>query len=208
MKVALIAVGVLLLAGALAGGPAPKDRLGAAQRRERQAERRLDARDRAAFRASRDRFHAELRKAGALGVRVGSGRCRYRAAGALPDPSCTPGLYNPAVTQRTIRRTVCVAGWTRTVRPSTSVTAPLKHVLLAAYGQPDQPARYELDHLVPLELGGSLADPRNLWPEPRSGTAGALSKDGVENSLRARVCAGTMTLAAARRIMRTDWRRG
>src|SRR6266568_764855 len=35
----------------------------------------------------------------------------------LPDPSCQPGDYNPDVTQSTIDTTICVSGWTATVRP-------------------------------------------------------------------------------------------
>jgi hypothetical protein len=38
------------------------------------------------------------------------GRCRYRDAGQLPDPRCTPGSIDPAVTQANIRRTICVSG--------------------------------------------------------------------------------------------------
>jgi hypothetical protein len=44
----------------------------------------------------------------------------------LPDSSCTPGSYNPDVTQSNIHSTICVSGWTDTVRPSTSYTNPLK----------------------------------------------------------------------------------
>ncbi|MGW4994883.1 hypothetical protein ACWEQ3_46110 [Streptomyces mirabilis] len=38
----------------------------------------------------------------------------------LPDSSCTPGSYNPNVTQSNIHSTICVSGWTATVRPPTS----------------------------------------------------------------------------------------
>ena len=44
----------------------------------------------------------------------------------LPDPICTPGSYNPDVTQSTIGSTTCVSGWTATIRPSTSYTNALK----------------------------------------------------------------------------------
>ena len=44
-----------------------------------------------------------------------------RAAGAwaqvdLPDLRLTPGALNPGVTQENIGDTICMAGWTRTVR--------------------------------------------------------------------------------------------
>src|SRR5689334_22685356 len=88
----------------------------------------------------------------------------------LPDPDCTPGAYNSAVTQSTIGSTICVSGWTATVRPPTSYTNPLKVQGIADYGYSDTSvADYEEDHLVPLELGGSPRDPDNLWPEPYYG---------------------------------------
>ncbi|GAA0357752.1 hypothetical protein NE235_33370 [Actinoallomurus spadix] len=129
----------------------------------------------------------------------------------LPDPACQPGAVNPDVTQATIGVTICVAGWTRTVRPPVSYTNALKRRQIAEYGYTDtNPADYEEDHLIPLELGGAPRDPRNLWPEPRYDAGGgtAAGKDEVENALKRKVCAGLMPLAAARTIMAVDWRRG
>jgi hypothetical protein len=117
----------------------------------------------------------------------------------LPDPVCTPGTLNPDVTQSTIGSTICVSGWTATVRPSTSYTNALKVTQIAEYGYADtSTADYEEDHLVPLELGGAPRDVHNLWPEPRYGTKTATTKDGVETKLKNAVCKGTVTLAAAR----------
>jgi hypothetical protein len=47
----------------------------------------------------------------------------------------------------------------------------------------------EVDHLIPLELGGSNAV-TNLWPEPYSPKAGAREKDVLENFLPRAVCGG------------------
>jgi hypothetical protein len=124
----------------------------------------------------------------------------------LPDPSCTPGSYNPDVTQSTIHSTICVSGWTATVRPPTSYTNALKVAGIADYGYSDTSlADYEEDHFVPLELGGAPRDPGNLWPEPRFGTKTASTKDGVETKLKNAVCAGTITLSAARSAIRANW---
>ncbi|MEU3862683.1 hypothetical protein AB0F03_36140 [Streptomyces sp. NPDC028722] len=106
----------------------------------------------------------------------------------LPDPLCQPGAFNPDVTQATIGSTICVSGWTSTVRPPTSYTNPLKVQQIAAYGYSDtSTADYEEAHLVPLELGGAPRDPKNLWPEPRYSTGGktAGNKDTVETASRA-----------------------
>lgn len=135
--------------------------------------------------------------------------CSYRDGGALPDPKCTPGAINHAVTQRTIRKTICKPGWATSVRPPETATEPLKFKAMRAYGDSTaagQAGRYEYDHLIPIELGGALLDTRNLWPEQHAGTDGSYAKDVRENRLRVLVCVGAVKLAAARRIMRTDWR--
>lgn len=135
-------------------------------------------------------------------------RCAYRAAGALPDAKCTPGALNPQVTQATIRQTICVRGWTATIRPPASVTGPEKRASMRAYGATLPATAYEYDHLVSLELGGAPNDLRNLWPEPHvvPGDQGSFVKDKVENRLKREICAGRVTLAAAQQAIRTDWR--
>lgn len=124
----------------------------------------------------------------------------------LPDPACTPGVADPRVTQDNIHSTICVSGYTATVRPPSSYTESLKRQQITAYGYSDTKlADYEEDHLIPLELGGSPTDSKNLWPEPRSGDFPASKKDALENSLQAKVCAGAMTLAAAQAAIATNW---
>ncbi|MGD3108846.1 MULTISPECIES: hypothetical protein [unclassified Streptomyces] len=124
----------------------------------------------------------------------------------LPDAGCTPGAYNPDVTQSTINSTICVPGWTKTVRPPASYTNQLKIKQIGEYGYSDtNTADYEEDHLVPLELGGAPRDPKNLWPEPRYGDQPAASKDSVENKLKVAVCNGQVQLDDARSAIATDW---
>ena len=129
-----------------------------------------------------------------------------------PDPTLTPGAFKPAVTQATIGSTICVSGWTATVRPPVSYTNALKRTQIARYGYADtRTADYEEDHLVPLELGGAPSDPRNLWPEPYSDSlsdgrpTGARVKDGFETTLKRAVCVGTITLARARAEIGDHW---
>ncbi|WP_327065442.1 hypothetical protein [Kitasatospora sp. NBC_01302] len=126
----------------------------------------------------------------------------------LPDPSCTPGAVNPDVTQDTIDSTICVSGWTATVRPPTSYTNRLKAQQIVAYGYADTTmSDYEEDHFIPLELGGSPTSPLNLWPEPHATVDGGSSygKDGVETKLKNAVCAGKAGLTAAQNAIATDW---
>ena len=124
----------------------------------------------------------------------------------LPDPACTPGVLNPDVTQGTIDQTICVSGWTSTIRPPTSYTNPLKQQGIVDYGYADtNMSDYEEDHFLPLELGGAPRDPKNLWPEPHYGTNTADDKDTVENAVKRAVCAGNATLNDARQAMLTNW---
>lgn len=130
-----------------------------------------------------------------------TGACRYRDGGQLPDPRCTPGSIDPAVTQATIRQTICTHGYTATVRPSESQTERFKFdVAYPAYGDP-RSHRTELDHLVSLELGGSN-DASNLWPES---PATPNPKDTVEGVLHRAVCSGQVSLAAAQQAIARDW---
>ena len=123
--------------------------------------------------------------------------CGRRAAPAvLASPTRTPGVLNPDVTQATIGATICVRGWTRTVRPPASYTSALKVRQMAEYGEAGSPSAYQEDHLISLELGGDPTDPRNLWPEPYPR---ASEVDRIENELNAKVCSGALSLAAAQR---------
>lgn len=121
----------------------------------------------------------------------------------LPDPNCTPGAINAAVTQTNIKNTICKKGWTATVRPSESYTEQLKRKQLEAYGHSRLLAHwYEEDHLVPLEVGGAPSSPHNLWPE---WGAPPNPKDEVESAANHAVCSGRMTLAAARQGFEKNW---
>jgi hypothetical protein len=108
----------------------------------------------------------------------------------------TPGVLNPDVRQETIGRTICVSGWTRTIRPPSAFTSALKVEQLREYGLAGNPSDYQEDHLVSLELGGHPTDRRNLWPEPRPR---AEDVDRIENELREQICSGELTLAEAQR---------
>jgi hypothetical protein len=130
-----------------------------------------------------------------------------RGLSERPDPRCTPGAVNPAVTQSTIGSTICRSGWTATVRPPESVTAKEKLASLRAYGE-SGPSRYEYDHFVPLELGGAANDARNLWPEPDYDRWEGFylnPKDRLETALKRLVCERRMTLAAAQHAIAADW---
>lgn len=124
-----------------------------------------------------------------------------------PSPFRTPGVTNPSITQETMSQTICNKAWsTKSIRPSVSYTNKLKLSQIKEYGYTDtNPADYEEDHLISLELGGSPTDPKNLWPEAYLPIPGAHEKDSVENYLHKQVCNGSMTLIEAQHEISTNW---
>ena len=123
---------------------------------------------------------------------------RNRSSGPIvrADPVRTPGVINPEVTQANIGETICVQGWTRTIRPPATYTDDLKRRQMREYGVGGSPSDYQEDHLISLELGGNPTDPRNLWPEP---IERARKVDQTENELNAKVCSGELSLSEAQR---------
>jgi hypothetical protein len=111
---------------------------------------------------------------------------------------------NPQVTQANIETTICVPSWTRTIRPLVPAMQTIKREMLAAIGEPfEHRNRYQLDHLIPLALGGDRIDRRNLALRP---IEEAKAKDVIERCLLQMVCAGAMTLDEARERIWTNWR--
>jgi hypothetical protein len=127
-------------------------------------------------------------------------------ASDLPDPALTPGAINHAVTQQNIHSTVCVKGYTKTIRPPAHFTNKLKKRQMREYGYADRnPKHYEEDHLIALSIGGAPDDPRNLWPEPRNSEWNAEKKDQLESVIYKMVCRQEISLAEAQHAMATNW---
>jgi hypothetical protein len=129
-----------------------------------------------------------------LAPRTRSVDCRL---GTLPDRACSPGAVSSGFT----RAVICAAGFsTARIR---NVPESEKHAVESEYGL--APGSYgstlEIDHVVPLELGGSN-DISNLFAERAPGFH---AKDRLENALHERVCAGRMQLRAAQRGIASNW---
>ena len=141
-------------------------------------------------------------------------------ATAWPDRTLTPGVVDPAVTDDTI----CAHDWAPGDPPQRGgdetyskaarhTSAHLKDAVFAEYhltNPHDGGHTWEVDHLVPLGLGGRDVK-ENLWPESRSGDGmNAWAKDRLEYRLYRLVCnpppgAPHIPLAQAQAAFRTDW---
>ncbi len=64
---------------------------------------------------------------------------------------------------------------------------------------------FELDHVVPLALGGEPWKLENLRLQPLAGTDGAKRKDRIEVKLQCLVCTEQVTLAVAQHEIADDW---
>jgi hypothetical protein len=132
-----------------------------------------------------------------LGRRTRTSGCRV---GAEPDRRCSPGAYYSRLTAAVL----CSPGFrTSSIR---DVPQSEKFAVEREYGL--APGFYgrtlEIDHVVPLELGGSN-DAANLFPERLDARPGYRVKDRLENRVHDLVCAGSMGLRAAQRQMAVDW---
>jgi Excalibur calcium-binding domain len=117
-----------------------------------------------------------------------------------PNPSLTPGSVLTTDLSQICPR----------VNPAVEAARPdetVKDAVYAEYGVVSRvTGEYEIDHLIPLELGGANTI-RNLWPElndhPKPGVIN--SKDLLENKLHDLVCAGQLSMTAAEHAIATDW---
>jgi hypothetical protein len=113
-----------------------------------------------------------------------------------PDATLTPG----AVVRVTVGQ-VCTPGYSKRAR---NVSAATKRAVFERYGL-EKVGRFEVDHLISLELGGSNAI-ENLWPESfETQPWNAAKKDALENRLHWLICNRDLPMAEAQRAIATDW---
>lgn len=124
--------------------------------------------------------------------------------GRLPPPDVR-GSIDARITQGNIGRTICRPGYSRSMRPSYGVTGPLKRRMMQAQYPDGRLADYELDHLIPISLGGAPFDAGNLWLQPRRGQANADDKNALAFVLWRLVCEHRLPLATAQRAISRDW---
>jgi hypothetical protein len=121
-----------------------------------------------------------------------------------PDVKCTPGAGGEAGLGGTDEFEV-ICG-TKTKGRRCNFSREIREAVFQAYGldYPQPRGDYELDHLIPLELGGS-DDVRNLWPEAAEPKPGFHEKDQLENALHPLYCGHRLSLKEARAALTGDW---
>ena len=122
-----------------------------------------------------------------------------------PDASLTPGVVNPDATVDVI----CVPNYTAGVDAKgnkvRNVPESLKKKAFAAYNIDPTTDKFEIDHLINLELGGAN-DLKNLWPQSYTTQPwNAHKKDALENKLHKLVCQKKLDLAVAQQEISKDW---
>ncbi len=116
----------------------------------------------------------------------------------LPNRKLTPG----SVFKEATAAQVCIPGYSRRVR---NVPYEEKAEVYRRYGiLHHRPKEFELDHLIPLELGGDNTE-TNLWVQPYDGQWNARLKDDLENELHQQVCNGSLPLEQAQQEISWDW---
>jgi hypothetical protein len=117
-----------------------------------------------------------------------------------PDAKLTPGVVNTKVTPKEY----CVSGYTG--QPGVrNVPESVKKQVFAAYKIDPKSDKYEIDHLISLELGGAN-DVKNLWPQSyTTKPLNAHTKDALENKLHKLICDGKVNAADVQKDVAADW---
>ncbi len=135
---------------------------------------------------------------GSVAGASGGAHVRLSHGEPLNDRRISPGAVFPVGVSR-----ICQPGYATSVR---DVPESEKRHVYDEYGiVSHSPGQYEIDHVIPLELGGDNSI-KNLWPQLNDHPRGYLnSKDVLENRLHVLVCAGRVALIGAQRAIASNW---
>ncbi len=115
---------------------------------------------------------------------------------SLPNSTLTPGA-----TLDVTREELCRSDYTS---PADKIPIALKQQTFDRYGISPDAIGYNVDHLIPVSLGGSNSA-KNLWPQSLSGEWNYHMKNRLETTLYKMVCKRSLELEKARQEISTDW---
>lgn len=110
-------------------------------------------------------------------------------------------LYTPGAKTKATEAQVCAPDYESSFKP---VSGHERQDALGRYGKRDDDTSFELDHLIPVSLGGSN-DPDNLWPIAKNKEYGPEWKKQLGDTLHQMVCDKKITLKAAQDAVKKDW---
>lgn len=112
------------------------------------------------------------------------------------------GSLSKSVTQGNIDKTVCVPGYSASIRPDVTITNKIKLKMIDNKKIPrSEISKYQLDHIVPLSVGGAPLDINNFQLQPYFGEINnAKAKDAVEHKIHSDLCKGKISLVNAQNI--------
>lgn len=118
------------------------------------------------------------------------------ASAQLPNSYFTPGSTTNASSKQ-----LCAADFDPVGNP---IASWQRTTALERYGIRPESFTGELDHLVPVALGGSN-DPDNLWPMHGKDELTPEAKARLAMRLKQMVCDGKMSLKDAQNAFKKDW---
>lgn len=114
----------------------------------------------------------------------------------LPNSSLTPGDA-AAVTSNDL----CGSEYRS---PDRNISITQKRQTFDRYGLSTRTGGYNVDHLIPVRLGGSNS-PKNLWPQSLAGEWNYHMKNRLERRLHKLVCEKKISLDTAQQEISRDW---
>ncbi len=121
------------------------------------------------------------------------------AAAQLPN-----NYYTPGKAEKVDVKQLCAATFESSAKP---VADWQKNSALERYGVRPENFSGELEHLVPVSLGGTN-DPDNLYPFHAQGEYTAEAKQRLAQKLHELVCDGKLSLKQAQDVFKKDWTKG
>jgi hypothetical protein len=121
------------------------------------------------------------------------------AAAQLPN-----NYYTPGKADKVDQKQLCAATFESSVKPLADWQ---KNTALERYGVRPESFNGEMEHLVPVSLGGSN-DPDNLYVFHAQGEYTLEAKQRLAAKLHELVCDGKMSVKQAQDVFKKDWTKG